>query len=284
MADYLQDYAAHFDLPVRNEIKVDRLWREDDNFRLSAGDRQFEARNVVVAMAKFQQPRTPAFATRLASGITQLHSCEYRNPSQLQPGGVLIVGAGNSGAEIAAEVVHTHPTWLSGRPPGVMPFRVEDPGISWLLSRLVIGVVFQHVLTVETPIGRRARGKGLQSATPLIRVKPRDLVGVRDGLPKLEDDSTLPVNNVIWCTGFQPGFDWIDLFVFGEHEPLHERGIVPSQPGLYFVGLHFEYALSSSMVQGVSRDAKRVVNAIASRVPAHEASVTASGYSAVSAI
>jgi putative flavoprotein involved in K+ transport len=139
---------------------------------------------------------------------------------------------------------------------------------------MMLGGVFHHVLTVDTPIGRRARANGLDRTTPLIRVKPSDLsasgvqslprtVGARDGLPLLEDGRTLQVNNVIWCTGYQPGFAWIDLPVFGEHEPLHERGIVPSQPGLYFVGLHFEYALSSSMVQGVSRDAARVVRAIA---------------------
>jgi putative flavoprotein involved in K+ transport len=132
------------------------------------------------------------------------------------------------------------------------------------------------VLTVDTPIGRRARAQGLNRTTPLIRVRGRDLaaagvarvprtVGVREGLPLLEDGQTLDVANVIWCTGYVPGFHWIDLPVFGEHEPLHERGIAASQPGLYFVGLHFQYALSSSMLRGVSRDAARVVRAIATR-------------------
>jgi hypothetical protein len=121
-----------------------------------------------------------------------------------------------------------------------------------------------------------ARAQGLNRTTPLIRVRPRDLaaagvarvartVGVRDGLPLLEDGQTLDVANVIWCTGYVPGFHWIDLPVFGEHEPLHERGIVPSLPGLYSVGLHFQYALSSSTLRGVSRDARRVVRAIATR-------------------
>jgi putative flavoprotein involved in K+ transport len=68
---------------------------------------------------------------------------------------------------------------------------------------------------------------------------------------------------VVWCTGFASNFEWIDLPIFGQHGPLQERGLVPSEPGLYFVGLHFQYALSSSMVQGVSRDAERVVHAIA---------------------
>lgn len=278
MADYLESYAAKFDLPVRTGIKVDRLWREGDQFRLSAGQRQFSANNVIVAMANYQQPHTPAFATRLAPEITQLHSRDYRNPAQLQDGGVLVVGSGNSGAEIAIEVARTHPTWISGRAPGVVPFPIDGRAPNWLLARLMLGVVFQHVLTVDTPIGRRARARNFRNATPLVRVKPRDLaaagvrsvartVGVEEGRPLLEDGQVLPVTNVIWCTGFRAGFEWIDLPVLGEHEPLHERGIVPSQPGLYFVGLHFEYALSSSMVQGVSRDAARIVQAIIRRVP-----------------
>jgi putative flavoprotein involved in K+ transport len=88
---------------------------------------------------------------------------------------------------------------------------------------------------------------------------------VRDGLPVLEDGRVLDVANVIWCTGFHPGFSWIDLPVLGSQEPIHERGVVASEPGLYFVGLHFLYALSSVMIHGVNRDAERIANEIAAR-------------------
>jgi putative flavoprotein involved in K+ transport len=274
MADYLESYARRFALPVRNSMTVDRLWREGGRFRLRAGGRLFEADNVVVAMANYQTPITPTFADQLSSDIRQLHSFEYRNPSQLQAGDVLVVGAGNSGAEIAFEVARDHRTLLSGRDVGAVPIRMDGMLARLGMARLVFRGVFHRLLTVDTPMGRRARAKG-HRATPLIRVQPRDLaaagierlprtVGVRDGLPLLEDGRTLEVRNVIWCTGYSPNFAWIDLPVFGEHEPLHERGFVASQPGLYFVGLHFQYAMSSSMVHGVSRDAERVVKAIAS--------------------
>lgn len=275
MADYLERYARHFSLPVRTGIKVDRLWREGDRFQLRAGERYFEADNVIVAMANYQQPRTPAFAGQLASEITQLHSAEYRNPAQLQDGDVLVVGAGNSGAEIAIELSRSgHRTLLSGRIHGVVPFRMEGLASRLFLARLLLGGIFHHVLTVDTPIGRRARGDGAHPTTPLIRVKPRDLVaagvelvartvGVREGQPLLEDGRAVRVRNVIWCSGFTPSFEWIDLPIFGEHGPLHDRGVVATEPGLYFVGLHFQYALSSSMVNGVSRDAERIVRAIA---------------------
>jgi putative flavoprotein involved in K+ transport len=117
---------------------------------------------------------------------------------------------------------------------------------------------------------------------PLIRVKPADLVaagveraprvtGVRDGKPLLADGRALDVANVIWCTGFHPGLSWIDLPKFGygaDGEPVHERGIVPGEPGLYFVGLHFLYSFSSTMIHGVARDAERIANTIRARVGA----------------
>ena len=61
----------------------------------------------------------------------------------------------------------------------------------------------------------------------------------------LEAGRVLEVANVIWCTGYHPGFSWVDLPVFGAEGPIHERGIVQGVPGLYFVGLEFLYAMSS---------------------------------------
>ena len=87
----------------------------------------------------------------------------------------------------------------------------------------------------------------------------------------LADGRVLDVANVVWCTGFHPGFSWIDLPVFGENGlPLHERGVVTGEPGLYFVGLAFLYAASSTMVHGVGRDAAHVADAIAARTRASE--------------
>src|SRR5438093_7741668 len=111
MADYLAAYAARFDLPFRTGVGVDGLWQEGDRYVISSGDRRFEADNVVVATGACQNPKTPVFAPELDPGIVQVHSSLYRNPSQLREGGVLIVGVGNSGAEIAHEVSRTHRTW-----------------------------------------------------------------------------------------------------------------------------------------------------------------------------
>ena len=275
MANYLEAYAAHFRLPVRNGVRVERLFERNGRYVVSTGSRELEAQQVVVAMARYQQPRIPEFAGELSATITQLHSSEYRNLAQLQPGGVLLVGAGNSGADIALEVARSgRETWLAGRSPGEIPFRPERFLGRNVLQPLVLGFVFHHLLTVETSIGRKVRPSLLHKAGPLIRVKSRDLAvsgvqrvprvaGVRAGLPVLEDGRTLAVANVIWCTGLHPGFDWIDLPVFAQDgEPRHRSGLVESHPGLYFVGLQFLHAMSSSMVQGVGRDAARIVQSI----------------------
>ena len=287
MGDYLEAYAKHFDLPVRTSARVKRVSRDGSQYVVDTGDRLFRADHVVVAMATFQAPRVPAFASALDPEIVQLHSRDYRNTKQLRAGDVLIVGAGNSGAEIAIEVGRSsRHTWLSGRHPGHVPFRV-DSGVARLVVPVLFRVVFHRILTVDTPMGRRARPRVIAKGGPLIRVKPADLdaagversprvTGVRGGKPLLADGRVLDVANVIWCTGFHPGFSWIDLpTVNGEDgEPVHERGVVPGEPGFYFVGLHFLYAFSSAMIHGVSRDAERIAGVIGKRVAENRGTVT----------
>jgi putative flavoprotein involved in K+ transport len=276
MAGYLEAYAARFALPVRTGVKVTRLLKEVDRFALEASNLRFEANNVVVATGPYHTPRIPAFASELDPTITQMHSGQYRRPSQLRDGGVLVVGAANSGAEIALEVSRAHQTWLSGRHPGNEPTR---PGSAAdRLMTPLIWFVFSHVLTVNTPMGRKAAAQLRSHGIPLARVRSADLlaagvervhartVEVRDGLPVLADGRILDVTNVIWCTGFSPGFEWIDLPIFAhDGEPLHERGVVASHAGLYFVGLFFQSAVISSLVGGVGRDAEYVAQRIGRR-------------------
>jgi putative flavoprotein involved in K+ transport len=275
MAAYLETYAARFRLPVRSGVRVERLIERNGGYLVRAGGREIAARQVVVAMSKYQKPRVPAFAGEFSGRIRQLHSSDYRNTSQLQPGAVLLVGAGNSGADIALEVVRSgRQTWLAGRSPGEVPFRPDSFLGRNVMQPLVLRGVFHHLFTVDTAIGRKVRPAMLHKAGPLIRVKSRDLtaagvervprvIGARDGLPLLADDRTVPVANLIWCTGFDQGFDWIDMPVFGnDGTPSHHCGVVDGHPGLYFVGLQFLYAMSSSMVHGVGRDAERIVRDI----------------------
>jgi putative flavoprotein involved in K+ transport len=282
MADYLESYADRFQLPVRNGVRVDRLSRVGSRYLIEAGSHRFEADHVVVAMSSYQVPRVPGFARELHPDILQMHSSEYRNLRQLKPGGVLLVGAGNSGAEIAIEVAREHTTWIAGRDTGHVPFRIDGRAARLGLMRLVFRFVFHRVLTVKTPPGRRLRPTVFSKGGPLIRVKPKQLsaAGVQrvprvarvlNGLPALEDGHVLEVANVIWCTGFGNGLSWIDLPIFEPGgEPRHESGIATGEPGLYFVGLHFLHSFSSMMIHGVARDAGRVASAIERRTKTAE--------------
>jgi putative flavoprotein involved in K+ transport len=274
-ADYLYDYATRWELPVRTGVNVHRLSHDGVRYVVETGDLRLAADNVVVATGFDHAPRIPRYAAQLHSGIVQVHAAGYRNPTQLPDGAVLVVGAGNSGADIALDLAATHQILLSGKHPGQIPWRIDRPHAR-LLTPLAF-FAFRHVLTVRTPIGRRMRPYALAHSGPLVRVKSSDLaaagvervartVGVRDGRPLLADGRTPEVAAVVWCTGFQPDTSWIDLPVFGpDGEPTQRRGIVHAQPGLYFLGRLFQHALSSSMIQGVGRDAEFLAEHVAAR-------------------
>lgn len=277
IAGYLEAYAHRFQLPVRTGTRVERVGREGEMLVVTSASDRWTAANVVVATGAYHTPRIPAFADELDDDMVQLHSSEYRNPGQLQPGSALVVGAGNSGAEIAMEVSRHHPTWLSGPDVGQEPTRAGT-----LPDRLLVPLIWfaaSRVLAVTNPLGRKARDHFLDPprGIPLGRVRRKEIpaagiervprtVGVENGSPMVQDGRVLDVRNVIWCTGFHADFGWIDLPVFGRYGlPLHERGVVASHPGLYFMGLLFQHTLSSSLIGGVGRDARYIVGRITAR-------------------
>ena len=278
MGDYLELYAKHFELPVKSGVQVESITRKDDRYLVKTKDRVYDVAHVVVAMANYQRPSIPAFAQELRDDIVQIHSSNYKNPGALRDGGVLIAGAGNSGAEIAKELARLgHRVVIAGRSTGEAPFRIDGFWAKVILWRLLLRVFFHRIMTVRTPMGRKMRAKVLGHGGPLIRVKWAELLAlgiergpriasVRDGLPVLDDGRVLDVANVVWCTGFKRGFDFVKLPIFEESgEPRHDAGVVTEEPGFYFVGAHFLYAMSSTMVHGVGRDAARIAGVVAKR-------------------
>jgi putative flavoprotein involved in K+ transport len=278
VADYLTAYAERFELPVRTLARVDRLQAVDGKYMLQLGADRIIADNVVVATGTFgRTPSIPDFALDLDPSIRQLHSSEYRRPAQLKPGSVLVVGASHSGTDIAFEVASTHPTILAGRDPGEVPVRLDH----WAFRLVFPVVVFihTHVLTRRTPMGRKIMNEVRFHGLPMLRVKRADLrargvervldrvTGVQDGRPVLASGQVLDVANVVWCTGFRQVFDWIDLPIIGaDGWPREMRGVVPDAPGLFFCGLAFQYAFSSTVLPGVGRDAAYITKQIDARV------------------
>jgi putative flavoprotein involved in K+ transport len=280
MADYLEAYAAHFALPVRTGVTVDGLRRADDGsdgYVVTAGGRRYLADQVVIAAGFFRVAKVPDFAAELDPAIRQIHASDYRRPSQLADGPVLVVGLGHSGSDLAMEAVrHGHATILSGKGHGQLPFSVDSRigQLGWPVMKFIGSTV----LTIRTPIGRKMALQIRKGGAPLLRHRRPELlaagielteartVGVTDGKPRLADGRVLDVANVIWCTGFGPDFSWIDLPIFDDEGwPRHQRGVVTGQPGLYFLGLIFQYAFTSILVVGADRDAAHVVDRLAAR-------------------
>ncbi len=291
LADYLEDYASRLGIAVRTGVTVTGIERVGNGeWRVTCSDGNYLASNVVVATGGERHPRVPEFADQLDPGIRQLHSSAYRNPGQLLPGPVLVVGAGQSGADLAVECARSgHETVLSGRIKAEVPFAIDS-----VMSRTTFPVLWfiaNHVLTERTPIGRKVKPAVRSGNTaPLVRVRSVDLdragvqraeartVGVRDGMPVLADGRVPEVRNVLWCTGFGQDFSIIRARVTDEHGwPTDSGGIMTELPGLYFMGLLFQRGFYSMLIGGVGRDAKYIAEHIAARSMAGQERTAAAG-------
>jgi putative flavoprotein involved in K+ transport len=213
-------------------------------------------------------PYIPAIACDLAPGIYQVHSSGYINPGLLPVGDTLVVGAGTSGVEIALELSRTRKTYISGKPTFHIPdnvFKYAGELYWWFAS---------HVLTTKTPIGKKAKKSIIHGGAPLIRISADDLdragitrlprmTGVSNGAPQFADGAVIKVSAVIWATGYKPDFSWIEMDVTDETGwPVTRRGISSSFKGMYFVGMPFQFGLTSGLVGGVGRDAAYVTRKI----------------------
>lgn len=279
VADYLERYAREMSLPVRLGVHVRRVAEADGpggRFDVVTDAGVYRATGVIVASGGWYEPRVPGFAADLDPQIVQFHSSRFRRASQVRNGPVLVVGASNSGAEIAANTARIHETWLAGRDTGQMPFAADGAGAR------VIDPLFwfamNHLLTTSNPVGRRTIAAIRDHGEPLERVRRPDLDkagvrrftsrvnGVRGGQPMLADGKVLHPSTVIWATGFQRGYDWIDLstpVVDDDGWPLQERGMSTRVPGLAFVGLPFQRSGASALLGGVGRDARYIVGRLA---------------------
>jgi putative flavoprotein involved in K+ transport len=266
MADYLQAYAVRFSLPVRTATPVRRVISEGDALRVSTPHGDYVAHNVIVATGEHRRPFVPALAEELDPRIRQLTSLEYRNPAQFAPGPVLVVGAGNSGTDVALDAAAAgHQTFLAGRHPGQVPFDIDSR--RGQLAVPLVMFAFRHVLTLRTPMGRKVHAKSAGHGVNLVRNKLADLdaagitrVGrieqARGGQPIASQGELPAVNTVVWCTGSGPDYRFLEVPVFGtDGMPRHSRG-VSVIPGLFFIGTHFQFALASEQIQGVDRDAR----------------------------
>ncbi|MFS0576464.1 NAD(P)/FAD-dependent oxidoreductase [Sporosarcina sp. 179-K 3D1 HS] len=261
IADYLQRYADVMDLPIQLNTYVQRVTQTDEGFQIETSKGNFLTRSIVVATGPFQTKQIPAFSQALSSNVVQLHSSDYRNPSQLQEGNVLVVGGGNSGAQIAVELAKEKETFLAvGQKLRYFPLTIQDKSIFWWLDQ--VGILETRNTSFVGKLlqkqGDPIFGKELKHAILDGSILLKDRVTSAEADRVLfRDASSLSVQNIIWATGFRRTYNWLQVDgVFVEQlEIMHERGVSPI-PGLYFLGLPWQSRRGSSLLQGVGEDAR----------------------------
>jgi putative flavoprotein involved in K+ transport len=271
VASYLRAYVSAFDLPVRFDARVTSLTQRDGGYVVATDDETITASHVVVATGPFQTPFVPPLAADVDEAVTQIHSSQYRNPDQLPEGRVLVVGGGNSGFQIAAELAATRNVDLAvGQRVPSLPQRLLGKDLFWWLS----GIRFMKINT-DSRLGRKlskrdvligSSGKALRRSAVTLHTRLARVDGRR---AVFDDGSEQDVDAIVWATGYRSDFSWIDVPGIKDENGgvVHRRGVTKA-PGLFFVGLTWQYTRGSALIGFVGDDAAFIADRIASRLEA----------------
>jgi putative flavoprotein involved in K+ transport len=255
---YLERYAETVALPIELNSEVRRLSYEGGRFILELDLRTVTADQVVVATGPFQTPFVPELAEGLDPGVWQAHSTGYRQPGDVPEGAVLVVGGGNTGFQIAKELAATHKVILSvGSKQKPLPQRIAGRDLFWWLTKT-------HLLstTVESRLGSKLQHRDtLIGSSPRelkrrygVELKPRAIDAVGRTV-RFEDGSEVVISGVVWATGYRLDFSWIDLPILDSNGRLRHRRGVTDVPGLYFLGLTWQWTRGSALIGWVKDDA-----------------------------
>lgn len=324
---YIEEYARSFAPPVREGVSVTRLSRTPTgDYQVDTDLGLFTCKQVVIATGGYQEASMPEMASKLPRKLTQIHSSDYKSSEQLPPGGVLVVGSGQSGCQIAEDLhlagrkVHL---CVGSAPRTARRYRGKDV-VDWLHE---MGYYDQPI--DQHPQKERVRAKtnhyvtgrgggrdidlrkfaleGMRLYGRLLDVSgyvmkfaddlkanldQADAVAenIKNGIdkfiaergldapvekrytpvwepvnPVLEMDYFVAgINSIVWCVGYYSDYRWVDLPIFdGKGYPGHDRGIVMTMPGVYFLGLPWQYTWGSGRFVGVARDAEYLAEQIA---------------------
>jgi putative flavoprotein involved in K+ transport len=262
---YLEGYAREFQLPVQLHSRVLAVRGADGHFEVELADRRYTADQVVIATGPFQVPFTPAMASELAPEVMQMHSSRYQRPEQLPDGPAVVVGGGNTGYQIAEELVRSREVHLAiGARQAPLPQRLLGRDLFDYLERLglmaktVDSRLVQRIKDRETLVGsspRRARKQG-------IVLRPR-VSGAQGNSLSFADGSRQPVSAVIWATGFRVDHSFVQLPVFDSDGRVEQRRGVTAVPGLYCLGLLWLHTRGSALLGWVEGDAQYIAGRIA---------------------
>lgn len=265
--DYLADYERHYELPIERPVWVQSVRRADDRFVVESAAGQWTARALISATGTLRRPRIPDVEGRDRFGGLQLHSSHYVAPEAFSGKRVLVVGGGNSGAQILAEVSQVaDTTWVTLTEPQFLPDDVD--GRVLFMRATERWKAQQEGRKVDAPIGglgdivmvpplKEARARGvLASVRPFTAFTAAGVIW--------PDGREEPIDAVIWCTGFGPALD--HLRVLGV---IDLNGRVPvsgtrsvQEPNLWLVGYGDWTGAASATLVGVTRAARSTVDEI----------------------
>ena len=264
MGDYLEQYTTHFSLPVKLNTSVINLKKNRETFKLETNQGIIEANQVVIASGALQKPFIPPVMPDKGERPFQIHSSSYSSPKQILKGSVLVVGGGNSGAQIAVELAQERNVTLAvSRPFKFLPLRFLGKSVFYWLE--LSGLLYAGVNTKKGNWFRKQSdpifGYKLKNLITerKVNIKPK-VVRIEGNEVLFEDNSVHSFENIVWSTGFIPSYDWIciDGATSANGKPVHKRGI-SSIKGLYFIGLPWQYQRGSALICGVDRDAKHLI-------------------------
>jgi putative flavoprotein involved in K+ transport len=284
MADYLLDYQRTFQQPVRWNTAVTSLRASGDGYLLKTTTGEVTARQVIVATGAYQHPYVPPIAAGLGPEVYQVHTGDYRNPSEVPGRRVVIVGGANSGAQIAVDLAPTHEVLLSqGSPLPNTPCKFLGIGLHWwgdklgLIKKPLIGERDRlHKKTIlvgpSLKLISRKHGIGLRGRT----------VACDGGTVFFEDGASAAADAVVWATGFRTNYTaWMEPPIFGaDGLPRQFRGVVDEAPGLYFLGMQCQYSYGSGLIWWVKDDAQYLVQQIQAYRPGQHAPADRAGQDA----
>ena len=262
--NYLHRYATELELPVELHSRVTAIDYAKGRYVAELPGRTILADQVIVATGPFQQPRVPAFASSLDSGVYQTHSNGYRRPSDLPPGRVVVVGGGNTGYQIAEELASDREVVLAvGSRQTPLPRRLLGQQIFWWLTKLgVLG------MSVESRLGQRLSeretliGSNPRKAKRIgIALKPR-AVDASGRTVRFADGTRTDADAIVWATGYRSDYSWIRLPVVDDSGHARHRRGVTDQPGLYFLGLQWQHTRGSALLGFVSEDAHYIAEQV----------------------
>lgn len=253
IADYFGRYAEHFQLPVFLRHEVSSITKEGDVFTVVTPQQIFTTHKVVIASGFCERPRLPEWADRLT--VPYIHSVDYKNPVSIKGNKVLVVGTGNSAAQIAAELVkYFEVHWSTQRKPNFFPLHLFGKNVLVLADKLG---------KLDKPVSEKKLKKGepiyrYGDLTTLLKKgkKKKDVVKAEGDKLIFASGETETYDFVLFATGFRPNFDFIQITGFeNDLDQLRDRQGISQIQGLYFLGIPYQRSRSSQLISGSQKDA-----------------------------